>query len=189
MRFSLRFLEVSVNRDDFGPRWLQFKAPGRNIERVSPRANDHDQPVSCDEKWIFSNKEKRRFFSHVPHLPQNARPFIDRFELWSIRRWIFPRFKLSFVKAIAFSTAERYAPIACDSRSVEAMSGRPALMMLRRTIRSSPDICCRAIRLTACSGVGKGFTVHNMASSFSIRPWICRILFPATRRFRGVPDC
>jgi hypothetical protein len=65
---------VSVNRDDFGARWLQFDAPGRNIERVSARSNDHDQPVGCDEKWIFSNKEKWRFFSHVTHLPQNAGP-------------------------------------------------------------------------------------------------------------------
>jgi hypothetical protein len=73
MGLSLPFLEVSVNRDNFGGRRLQFSAPGRNIERVSARSNGHDQPVGCDEKWIFSNKEKRRFFSHVIHLPQNAR--------------------------------------------------------------------------------------------------------------------
>jgi hypothetical protein len=75
MDFSLSFLDVSVNRNDFGGRRLQFSAPGRNIERVSPRANGHDHSVSCDEKRIFSNKEKRRFFSHVTHLPQNAGPY------------------------------------------------------------------------------------------------------------------
>jgi hypothetical protein len=72
--FSLPFLEMSVNRDDFGGRRLKFSAPGRNIERVSARADGHDHPVSCDEQWIFSNKAKRRVFSHVTHLPQNAGP-------------------------------------------------------------------------------------------------------------------
>jgi hypothetical protein len=101
MGFSLRFLEVSVNRDDFGPRWLQFKAPGRNIERVSPRANDHDQPVGCDEKWIFSNKENRRFFSHVPHLPQNARPSLTASNYGRSG----DGFLLPFIKPIALSRA------------------------------------------------------------------------------------
>jgi hypothetical protein len=73
--FSLPFLEMSVNRDDFGGRRLQFGAPSRDIERVSPGANGHDHPVSCDEKWIFSNKENRRSFSHVTHLPQIAGPY------------------------------------------------------------------------------------------------------------------
>jgi hypothetical protein len=70
-------------------------------------------------------------FFRMSHIYLKVPGSNDRFELWSIRRCIFYRFKLSFVKAIAFSTAERYAPIACDSRSVEAMIGRPALMMLR----------------------------------------------------------
>jgi hypothetical protein len=70
--FPLPFLEVFVNRDHFGGRGFQFRAPDRNIERVSARADGHDQPISCDEKWIFSNKAKWRFFSHVTHLPQNA---------------------------------------------------------------------------------------------------------------------
>lgn len=44
--FSLPFVEVFVNRDDFGGRRLQLKTPGGNIERVSARAYDDDQPVS-----------------------------------------------------------------------------------------------------------------------------------------------
>jgi len=46
----------------------------------------------------------------------------------------FPRRKLSFVKPIALSTADQYAPTARDSRSIETRSGRPALIMRRRTV-------------------------------------------------------
>ena len=51
-------------------------------------------------------------FFRMSHIYLKMPALIDRFELWSVRRWIFPRFKLSFVKAIAFSTAQRYATIA-----------------------------------------------------------------------------
>ena len=43
----------------------------------------------------------------MSHIYLKTPALIDRFELWSVRRWIFPRFKLSFVKAIAFSAGER----------------------------------------------------------------------------------
>jgi hypothetical protein len=44
--FSLPLVDVLVNRDDFGGRRLQFSALDGNIELVSARANDHNQPVS-----------------------------------------------------------------------------------------------------------------------------------------------
>jgi hypothetical protein len=61
-------------------------------------------------------------FFRMSHIYLKMPAHICRFELWLIRRWIFPRFKLSFVKAIAFSMDERCAQIACDSRSDEAMT-------------------------------------------------------------------
>src|ERR1700692_4814344 len=59
------FFELSINRDDFGARRLQFSTAGRDIERVSARTNDHDQLVSCDDRWIFFVKTKPRSFWHV----------------------------------------------------------------------------------------------------------------------------
>jgi hypothetical protein len=49
-RFARPFFELSINRDDFGARRLQFSTAGRDIERVSARTNDHDQLVSCDDR-------------------------------------------------------------------------------------------------------------------------------------------
>jgi hypothetical protein len=47
-RFARSCFELSINRDDFSARRLQFSTAGRDIERVSAKTNDHDQLVSCD---------------------------------------------------------------------------------------------------------------------------------------------
>ena len=70
----LPFLDVSVNRDDFGGRRLQFCTSDRNIERVSARANDHDHLVSCDDIGVLFNNTKPWSFLHVTHLPRSTGP-------------------------------------------------------------------------------------------------------------------
>ena len=67
------FLEVSVNRNDFGGRRLQFRTPCRRIHGESLRANGHDQPVSCGEKWIvFFRTQQYWSLLHVTHLTSSG---------------------------------------------------------------------------------------------------------------------
>jgi hypothetical protein len=146
-RLARPFL-LSINRDDFGKGRLQFSASCRDIKRVAARTNNHDQLVSCDEKWIFFGDKKPRSFLHVTHYLK-VTALVNGFELPSVKR-------------ITFSTAERYAATAWNSRSVEAWSCRPAMIMRRRTIRSSPDIFCTAAWLIACFRVMTGFSGNSL---------------------------
>jgi hypothetical protein len=129
----------SINRDDFGTGRLQFSTAGRDIERVTARTNNHDDPVRRDERWIFFDKTKARSFLHVMTFTSKCRDLLAAYPYPSIRRLI-PRLELPPAKRITLSTAERYAATAWDSRSLEAWS-RPALIMRRSVIRSSHDIC------------------------------------------------
>ena len=72
-KLSRPFLEVSVNRNDFGGRRLQFSTPCRRIERVSLRANDEDHAVSFAGGWIFFFHTQRDWsFLHVTHLTSSG---------------------------------------------------------------------------------------------------------------------
>jgi hypothetical protein len=74
--FARRFFELSINRDDFGARRLQFSASCRDIERVTARTNDHDHSVSCDERWIFFDNTKPRSFWHVMTFTSKCRDLL-----------------------------------------------------------------------------------------------------------------
>ena len=151
-RLARPFFQLSINWDDFGTGRLQCSASCRDIERVTARTNDHDQLVRCDERWIFFDDTKPRSFWHVMTFTSKCRNLLAASN--TVDQVVVFRFELASVKRITLSTAERYAATAWASRSEEAWSCRPAMIMRRRTIRSSPDICCTAARLMACSGAG-----------------------------------
>jgi hypothetical protein len=77
-------LEVSVNRNDFGGRRLQFRTPCRRIHGESLRANGHDQPVSCGEKWIVFFRTQQ-YWSLVD-IPLTQQPTTYRLSRWKIMR-------------------------------------------------------------------------------------------------------
>jgi hypothetical protein len=75
---------VSINRNDLSRRKLQFSAPSRNIERVSPRANGHDHPVSCMRCGSALTTRSRglfcmsRIYLKVPALTNCCEPTVDQ---------------------------------------------------------------------------------------------------------------
>src|ERR1700730_1136129 len=70
------FFELSINRDNWGARRLQFSAACRDIERVPARTNEHDQLVRCDERWIFFDDTKPRSFWHVMTFTSKCRDLL-----------------------------------------------------------------------------------------------------------------
>ena len=72
-KLSRPFLEVSVNRNDFGARRLQFRTRCRHIHGESLRANDEDHAVSFAGGWIFFFNTRRDWsFLHVTQLTSSA---------------------------------------------------------------------------------------------------------------------
>jgi hypothetical protein len=97
-RLARPFFEISINRDDFGARRLQFSTPCRDIERVSARTNDHDQLVSCDDRWIFFDNNEAAVFFACHDIYLKVPGLVSVFELPSIKLSI-PPFELPSFRA------------------------------------------------------------------------------------------
>ena len=64
---------LAIDAQNSSTRRLQFRTPCRHIHCESLSANGHDQPVSCDEKWIFFfHTQRDGSFLHVTHLTSGA---------------------------------------------------------------------------------------------------------------------